>query len=297
LFVILARKAPYGVIFRRGPSRHVRLIGWRTDSDTFEYGQWLKGRIYERRCDLSPRGHFLIYFAADFRRSRELDSWTAISRPPWLTALALWPKGDCWHGGGLFETEQTIFLNHRPESADLVEGCNLPRRWRVKANARAQGEDWPIYAQRLIRDGWTLVQEGCEIEHGQIKQRQTGVWIRYDPPMIWERKHPSSRGTTLRMLCRGIKELNGPWYLLDYEVRERVGRPVLIERSQWADWDRNGDLLYAKDGALFRARPNTELKPDGHAPLGLDLDKSVVLADFSLDRFQAVEAPEAARTW
>jgi len=29
-------------------------------------------------------------------------SWTAISRAPWLRALVLFGKGDCWHGGGLF---------------------------------------------------------------------------------------------------------------------------------------------------------------------------------------------------
>ena len=52
LFVILAREAPVGVIFRRGPAGQTLLIKWDTAHDTFEYGQWLKGRIYERRCDL-----------------------------------------------------------------------------------------------------------------------------------------------------------------------------------------------------------------------------------------------------
>src|SRR5262249_25498999 len=53
----------------------------------------VQGRIYERRCDLTPAGDRLVYFAASFRQP--LHSWTAISRPPYLTALALWPKGDC----------------------------------------------------------------------------------------------------------------------------------------------------------------------------------------------------------
>lgn len=39
LYVLLARKAPVGVIMRRGPSRHVRLIRWRLDGDRFEPGQ------------------------------------------------------------------------------------------------------------------------------------------------------------------------------------------------------------------------------------------------------------------
>src|SRR5215831_4419387 len=91
LFVILAREASKAVIFRRGPSRWTQLILWDTQHDTFVYGQWFKGRIYERRCDLSPDGSKLIYFAAKWRKP--LASWTAISTPPWWTAHALWPNG------------------------------------------------------------------------------------------------------------------------------------------------------------------------------------------------------------
>ncbi len=54
LYAILARDARTGVVFRRGPSRQVQLIRWDLRDDTFEHGQWFKGRIYERRCDLSP---------------------------------------------------------------------------------------------------------------------------------------------------------------------------------------------------------------------------------------------------
>ena len=64
LYALLARKAPLAVVFRRGPSKRVLLVLWRTDTDEFVEGQWLKGRIYERRCDLSPSGKRLVYFAA-----------------------------------------------------------------------------------------------------------------------------------------------------------------------------------------------------------------------------------------
>ncbi len=36
LYVILARKADRGVIFRRGPSKRVALIGWDTKADRWE---------------------------------------------------------------------------------------------------------------------------------------------------------------------------------------------------------------------------------------------------------------------
>src|SRR5262252_8905258 len=103
LHVLLARRARVGVVLRRGPSRSVCAIGWDRDRDTFEIGQWLRGRIYERRSDLSPDGQYMIYFAMDGRwSSRTRGAWTAISIAPHLKAIALYAKGDCWHGGGLF---------------------------------------------------------------------------------------------------------------------------------------------------------------------------------------------------
>lgn len=122
LFMIMARHAKMAVIFRRGPSKWTQLIKWDTKTDTFEFGQWFKGRIYEKRCDLSPKGDYLIYFVSKINKKTIVDSeytyaWTAVSKPPWLTALALWPKGDCWHGGGLFENDSTLMLNHRPNVA------------------------------------------------------------------------------------------------------------------------------------------------------------------------------------
>ena len=72
LKVIVARSAPYAVIFRRGPNDRVCTIGWDLKTDTFSVGQWLKGRIYPHRADLSPDGKYMIYFAADFRRPDKL---------------------------------------------------------------------------------------------------------------------------------------------------------------------------------------------------------------------------------
>lgn len=78
LYVIQARESSSAVVFRRGPSKHVQLVKWNTDTDEFEEGQWFKGRIYERRCDLSPNGRFLVYFAANYKEP--FLSWTAVSK-------------------------------------------------------------------------------------------------------------------------------------------------------------------------------------------------------------------------
>jgi hypothetical protein len=104
LFVIQARDEPVAVILRRGPSGWYHVIQWNTHNDTFLHGAWIKGRIYEEKCDLSPDGRLFVYFVHQGSRfgSRFTDAWTAVSRVPWLTALAVWPQGTTYGGGGRF---------------------------------------------------------------------------------------------------------------------------------------------------------------------------------------------------
>lgn len=283
LFVIRARETSMAAIFRRGPSKQVRLITWNTETDAFEGGQWLKGRIYERRCDLSPDGRYLIYFAADHKS--EYFSWTAISRPPYLTALAFWPKGDCWEGGGLFEDERNIWLNDgisdaQEDAKDLPDSLKL---WSMGLG----GEDNPVYGVRLLRDGWTLAQPGSYVHLPSEERGTDGYSFPYDPPQIWER--PAASGDRLRMVIHGLGEKSGDWYVVTHEIVTPGGETVSVGRTDWADWDRNGDLLYAKDGKLFRLSPGPRGK--------LDPAHARELADFNSDRFQAIPPPDWAKQW
>jgi hypothetical protein len=121
LFVVLAKEAPIAVVLRRGPAAWYHVILWHTDTDEFEPGAWFKGRIYEERCDLSPDGALFLYFALQGSRWRTSykGSWTAVSRPPWLQALVLWPQGDTWGGGGRFVSARSrsdgYALRHHPD--------------------------------------------------------------------------------------------------------------------------------------------------------------------------------------
>ena len=73
LHAILARRGANAVVFRRGPSDKVAVVGWDRSNDTFTLGQWLRGRIYPLRCDLSPSGKHLIYFAAKYGRENPVE--------------------------------------------------------------------------------------------------------------------------------------------------------------------------------------------------------------------------------
>jgi hypothetical protein len=152
----------------------VLLIKWDTAKHEIQIGQWLKGRIYERRCDLSPSGERLFYFAAKYREPNY--SWTAISRPSFLTARAMWNKGDGWGGGGLFTAENSVALNHRAGEDLLADGYPLPKKFLVTpfGNHPGRGEDDPIWSARMIRDVWTLKSPG------EIKKNKFGSKLEYE---------------------------------------------------------------------------------------------------------------------
>lgn len=111
----MARESPWAVIFRRGPSRFVQLIRWHTETDEFEHGQWFKGRIYEREADLSPSGDKLIYLSTNWRQKHpHYGPYIVISRPPFLTALAIFETCGTRDGCGFFQTEDLVRIPGGP---------------------------------------------------------------------------------------------------------------------------------------------------------------------------------------
>jgi len=286
LYVLLARNSSHAVVFRRGPSKQVLLIKWNLNDDTFELGQWLKGRVYERRCDLSPEGDMLLYFAANWRKPYQ--SWSAISRPPFFTALALWPKGDGWGGGGQFLSRDCIELNHRQLEMKLADGFDLPNWLSLKpfGHRPGWGEDDPIWSSRLLREGWKLTAypEKTKDDYG------ARVWIEYDPPITWEKAHPRwPKKYHLRMRIMGIKERDGTWYIIEHSILGEKGYTGAIGRSEWADWSSDGALLFAQSGCLYRLRPTKgQFGP---------IEESKQIANFNNLAFSLVEPIEYSQSW
>lgn len=285
LYVLIARKARRAVVFRRGPSKSVLVLGWNLKDDTLTVGQWFKGRIYERRCDLSPDGELLSYFAANWRSP--FASWTGVSRPPYITALALWPKGDAWGGGGLFQNAHTLLLNHRPgEDMQLAEGFTTPAGFKVAplGDYSGGGEDDPIGAMRRERDGWVVTSPGEQSEYN----RSGPMSWRIDPPMVSE-KPLGKREMVLRTNLHDVAERDGTWYVQTGQVAGPTGVVEDLGRIDWADVDHNSDVLFARGGRLFR-RAQRQLR------LG-SLEPPKLVADLNDLRLERRASPSSARSW
>ena len=245
LHVLLASETRVGVVIRRGPARAVCSILWDRNSDKFETGQWLRGRIYERRADLSPDGRFMIYFAMNGRwSSKSRGSWTAVSRAPWLNAVVLWGKGDCWNGGGLFTSNTRYWLNGDCGHFLMRDSAEVERDTAFRPAASYGGECPGVYYVRLQRDGWVL------------KDKLTaGVSSAFT---VFEK--PLSSGWMLRKYAHA--EVGAPpgkgCYWDEHELEHpATQRRLLFAKWEWADRD-GSTLVWAEDGCLHRAALDAE---------------------------------------
>ena len=237
LSVLLASEAPIGIVFRRGPSKLVRVIWWDRSTDQFKPKQWFRGRIYEYRSDLSPDGRFMIYFAMG-GLARAIPAtggtWTAISRVPSLTAIALWGQGDTWGGGGMFTSNRSFWLD-ADANTFAIRKTNLLSR-----DAKRPAES------RETRDGW-MRPPGSE---GILEKRFRHGWI-------------------LRRI--GKRAVSYRYELEQPEDGTRLSFPAW----QWAEWDRHrlvwtegGYLRAASLGAHRLRNPKTLCDFNGMGPAG-----------------------------
>ncbi len=112
LHLFHAREAARTVILRQGPTRLWRMILWNRDADSFHDGQWLKQKVYVDQCDLSPDGRHFLYFTLDGQWSSATEgTYSVICKPPFFTALRLFPQGGPWGSGGFFVDATRFCIN------------------------------------------------------------------------------------------------------------------------------------------------------------------------------------------
>lgn len=237
LHVLLARDAQVGLVIRRGPSDEVATILWDRRRDTFELGQWLKGRIYERRCDLSPDGRHFLYFAMNGHwASESRGSWTAIARAPYLHAIAMFTKGDCWHGGGLFLGNERYWLNDGYGHVVLRDTKAVVRDHTHAPSPSFGGECPGVYFHRLVRDGWRPVEDETSSGDRSVVSFERPLPHHYRLRKLAHAEAPTNEG-------RGV-------YWDEHVLIHPDGLETHESDWSWADLD--GDrLVFAKHGTLY----------------------------------------------
>lgn len=272
LHVVLANSSPDAVVFRRGPSKEVCTLHWDRKNDTFEVGQWLKGRIYERRSDLSPNGKHLIYFAMNGKWDSEtFGSWTAISQAPWLKAIELYGKGDCWDGGGLFITNNTFWLNDRyfDPAKTLQESSAVQRDDKYQPEGEFGAEDTGVYYRRLLRDGWNLIRQEADSD---IVSNSLTV---FEKALI--------NGWVLRKIAHeqvGAPKGKGCFWDEHEVINQSSGIYTKHKDWEWAELD-NKTIVWAEKGCIYRSKITSSTK----------IEKPKMLYDFNSLKFEEITAP------
>jgi hypothetical protein len=181
--------------------------------------------MYPEKCDLSPDGKLFIYFAGKFRACEVANgygrTWTAVSRPPYLTALALWPMGDTWGGNGVFLDNRTVLLTTSSLSFGLKHHPDHP------PGPLSVVEYYPLREDALTRNAVPCWRFGWE--------RVLGIWKRASGALTIETQ----------------RRWRGGSYPSVYTLYRNEGEPLGTFEANWADWDQQGRLVATAGGRVL----------------------------------------------
>lgn len=239
VFCIPAARAPIVAVLRRGPSAWSHLGRWDLARLVYEPGAWIRGNLYPQRCDLSPDGRWFCYFTLKASaRWKAGGTYVAISRLPWLTALAAWGTCGTWTRGLHFVEDRDVWPVGPPDEGDAAP-CR--RRFGIVFTRPAS-----FAVER--RRGWTEAA-------GSPPRRASDMWDeRRAADLKMEKARPGSEGAT-RLRVQGYfaafrESSPARTRPVRYEIIE-AGKALPLEGVQWADWDHEGRLLVATaDGKL-----------------------------------------------
>lgn len=198
-------------------------------------------------------------------QSKVKGAWTAISAAPYLKAVALFAKGDCWHGGGLFLSSKEYWLNDGCGHEVLHDDTRLKRSAKYPWHEAYGGECPGVYYIRLQRDGWAMKRTVPDGIGGitLFEKRISGHW----------RLRKYAHATIHREAGRGT-------YFDEHELwNARTETGLMLPKWEWADVD-GARLVWAEEGKLYAGRV-------GATGLG----RAKQLYDFNTLGFERLVAP------
>jgi hypothetical protein len=244
LFGIPATDAPIVAIIGRGPSQWASVGRWDVDAMTYEPGARLHARVYSERCDVSPDGKYLCYFTLNSGTDWAAgDTYVAVSRLPWVFALAAWREANTYSRGMCF-VDRSAGAVPPPEVGDIE---TLPF-----GLARQEATSFAVERRR----GWS--------ETRSTPTRTTDdVWDQHRGEAIVMMKPNPRTGVVLQVrggpvASFGYGELTQetcPQYSLHFTD----GSSEVLADVQWADWSHDGRLLIATLRGELQIREGAEV--------------------------------------
>jgi hypothetical protein len=272
LFGIPARDAAVVAVLRRGPSAWSHLGRWDLADGSYEPGSWIRANLYPQRCDLSPDGRWFAYLTSAGRGDWDAGStYLAISRLPWLTALAAWGTCGTWTRGVHFVDDPDVQELGPADEGDTAE---LTRRYGLAFNPAV------TFAVERRRD-WVEAAGSPPRADDDVWDEQRGDRV------VVEKACPADPASVLSARGRFAAFREGPHpgepRVTDYRLA-RDGREVPLDHVQWADWAADGRLLVATTDGRLQIR----------SPTG---DAVVHEVDLSPLRPDPQRSPAMARAW
>ena len=238
-------------VIRRGPSDWCHVGRWDPEAGTWASGSWTRGALYPQRCDVSPDGRWLASFVLKARVDPDWvpgTTFEAISRLPWLTALAAWGTGGTWTRGLAIVPRGTA--THPPGPPDVGDPAPLLARYDLEMRRPAS------FAVERAR-GWTETPDSPPpASDDPWDMRRAGV-------LTLEKTRPAATGDRLLVAgwyaaYRGGEPGRGP---ARYRLASADGTERALEGVQWADWARDGRLLVATTAGELQVREDPRV-PD-----------------------------------
>jgi hypothetical protein len=236
LFGILARDAPVVAVLRRGPSSWAHIGRWDVAASTYQAGSWLRGTLYPQRCDLSPDGRYLAAMVLVGRAHwAPGTTYVAVSRLPWLTALAAWGTQGTWSRGVHFAAVGEWGLGP-PEHGDADP-------LRSRHGLVVTGTAHTFAVER--RGGWVESPGTPPRSPNDMWDERRADQIVMTKPQPYGDAVLSVRGGQAAFRLGPHDRWAGPAYALD-------GDP--LPDVQWADWAHDGRLLVATNEGCLQVR-------------------------------------------
>lgn len=241
IFCVTDPESRVAAVIEKRPRKWWRLGRWDLVSGKYDEGAWFCGRLYPQRCDLSPGGRWLSYFACKYGSAWPAgESYQAISRLPWLKALAAWSECGTWSSGLHFVADPTVWEVGDP----IVGGASVHR---VVGGMRHT--DAAQFATERRR-GWR--------ESASTPPRDSAdVWDGWRD-VVMEKPSPGSGRVSILSVAgkfEAFRQLPHSWppnpaaYRLSRGSKSRV-----LPDVQWADWTCDGHLAVATTGGVLQIR-------------------------------------------